>query len=309
MKRPSIHEIVYHKQFPKPKQNDPPTFYYHMQRNLVPEVRVEVQTYYGALESLEAQYPGLDYTYEPHRRRLARFPWHRRLFRVFDDLRLTNEEILSICQWEGTKSAKDKYEAETGRRIRDTTADGITVVECSAPAATIDFNSPEELSLETTVHTQNRSGGEQDDTVVDHSEDEEIESVGVQLHDQLVAIADGVTPPEGPLLEAWLKYMNERDADRNTMMEAIRAGQLPPTVPESGRRAADRDTIGETIQASQLPSAVPENMRYIVHHDNQNNRTSNPHRLPSLRNRTALSPHSCPTREEIIAQLNGSVQA
>ena len=137
MHRQSITGLVYRALFPKPRQGDPPSFSAHVNRNLVPEVRVETSTFYGALDCIEAQYPGLDYTHEPHRRRLERFPWHRKLFKAFRDLKLTKSEILGLCQWEGTRSAKEKYENDIGRLIRDTTADGISADELKEPYATV----------------------------------------------------------------------------------------------------------------------------------------------------------------------------
>ncbi|KIX00812.1 uncharacterized protein Z518_09877 [Rhinocladiella mackenziei CBS 650.93] len=122
MRKPCIPELIYQKTFPKPKQGEPVSFYAHIQRHIVGEVRVEVQTYYGALDTLEAQYPGLDYTYPPHRRRMSRYPWHRRLFRVFDELGLTDNEILNLCQWEGTRAAKERYEREAHIEVKTTTA-------------------------------------------------------------------------------------------------------------------------------------------------------------------------------------------
>ncbi|KEF62240.1 uncharacterized protein A1O9_00212 [Exophiala aquamarina CBS 119918] len=122
MRKPCIPDLIYHKTFPRPKQGEPASFYAHIQRHIVGEVRVEVQMYYGALDTLEAQYPGLDYTYPPHRRRMSRYPWHRRLFRVFDELSLTNDEILNLCQWEGTRAAKERYEREAQTEVKTTTA-------------------------------------------------------------------------------------------------------------------------------------------------------------------------------------------
>lgn len=127
MRKPSIPDLVYQKTFPRQKQGEPASFYAHIQRHIVGEVRVEVQTYYGALDTLEAQYPGLDYTHPPHRRRMSRYPWHRRLFRVFDELSLTNDEILNLCQWEGTRAAKERYEREAQTEVKTTTAHDVAV--------------------------------------------------------------------------------------------------------------------------------------------------------------------------------------
>jgi len=98
--------------FPNPSSTDPPSFSAHLARNLVPEVRIEVQTFYGDLNSAEARYPGLNYCHPPHRMRLGRFPHHRRLFKAFDQLGLTYSEVQDFCCWEGTKWARERYEKD-----------------------------------------------------------------------------------------------------------------------------------------------------------------------------------------------------
>lgn len=284
MKRPSIHDIVFKHQFPNPKQTEAQNFYAHVQRNLVPEVRVEVQTFYGALDSLEAQYPGLDYTYEPHRRRLGRFPWHRRLFRTFDQLRLTDDEILSICQWEGTKSAKDKYEQETNRVIRDTTADGVLNAPRSAPSAVVHRVIRRQPSTETMAYL-----GALDDRLDEAeqlSDDDDLEaSVGAHLNDQLMAVEDGSSPNEGPL-EEWLKYMHEREVDRDSVLQAIRAGHPPPTVLENIRASA-------AVASSEAVASASSNRVF-----------------PSIHSIPSTPQHGYgPTNEEVLATLQERVQA
>lgn len=282
MKRPSVHDIVFNRQFPKPKQTEPQNFYAHVQRHLVPEVRIEVQTFYGALDTLEAQYPGLDYTYEPHRKRLSRFPWHRRLFRVFDELRLTRGEILSICQWEGTKSAKDKYEAETGRTIVDTTLDGVSVAPKDSPKAVVYARLRRQPSTETMAHV---GAMEQEFPEAEHSDEENLDvSVGAHLNHQLMAAADGDCPNEGPL-EEWLKYMTEREADRDSMLQAIRAGHPPPTM-------LDNIRAGAVVGSSDAIASSSNGMQ-------------------PYRNITATSQVQSygPTNEEVLATLERRVQA
>ena len=80
-----------------------------------------MQTFYGDLNSAEARYPGLNYCHPPHRMRLGRFPHHRRLFRAFDSLGLTEKEVQEFCCWEGTKWARERYEKDEGVVVRDTT--------------------------------------------------------------------------------------------------------------------------------------------------------------------------------------------
>lgn len=125
MKGRSIERLVYEQIFPKPKPNDPQTFQTFLTRNLVVEVRMETQAFYGHLDTHEAKYPGLDYDHPTHRIRLGRYPWHRRLFRAFDTLGLTRSEVAGLTRWEGTKWAKEKFESENDLVIKDTTGDEI----------------------------------------------------------------------------------------------------------------------------------------------------------------------------------------
>ncbi|KAI6821429.1 hypothetical protein KC340_g11665 [Hortaea werneckii] len=120
-----IAHLLYNYLFPRPTPNDPPSFAAHLARNLVPEVRIEVSTFYGDLNSVEARYPGLNYCYPPHRMRLGRFKHHRRLFDAFDNLGLTYNEIQDFCCWEGTKWARERYEKDEGIYVLDTTGDDI----------------------------------------------------------------------------------------------------------------------------------------------------------------------------------------
>ncbi|KKY22780.1 hypothetical protein UCRPC4_g03106 [Phaeomoniella chlamydospora] len=234
MHQPSISQLLFKHLFPRPRQNDPSSFAGHVTRNIVPEVRIETATFYGALDCIEAQYPGLDYTYGPHRRRLSRFPWHRRLFRAFDDLRLTPTEILSICQWEGTKSAKDKYERDAGQRIRDTTADGVASPEPPTSPRVV-FSQPlsdEPPSLrildDVMRHGGNGFSANEDSTGEDSDmEDEEdnedghestrVESYGVELNRRLVAAAEARLRGDNNAVfdeqwEQWLKEVMDRHA-------------------------------------------------------------------------------------------------
>lgn len=123
MKAPPVDRLVHEHMFPRARPNEPANFNHFLTRHLVPEVRSETQAYYGHLKTDEAKYPGLDYNNATHRIRLARYTWHRRLFRAFDALGLTPSEISALTRWEGTKWAKDKYELEHGVVIRDTAGD------------------------------------------------------------------------------------------------------------------------------------------------------------------------------------------
>lgn len=206
MKRRAIDELVYEHMFPHPKPTDPQNWAKFLERHLLTEVRQETACFYGSLDTREAQYPGLDYSYPPHRMRLSRFTWHRRLFRAFDNLRLTESEIAGLTHWEGTRWAKERFEKEQNIKIRDTTGDCIkdwvdptdTRPEISSQpvrdAELYDFNEVEE----------NEGSDDPDQMDEDGEEsDAEVESVGVELNRRLRA---GFSDEE---YEQWLKEAAE----------------------------------------------------------------------------------------------------
>ncbi|KAL8672523.1 MAG: hypothetical protein Q9168_003026 [Polycauliona sp. 1 TL-2023] len=136
MHKPGLAPIIYARLYPTPKPTDPPNLQIHISKQLVPEVRQETARFYGHIDCVEAQYPGLDYAVAAHRLRLSRFPYHRRLFQVFDQLRLTNYEIQTLCKWEGTRWARERYEKDVGITVRDTTWEGIAEARPQTPTVT-----------------------------------------------------------------------------------------------------------------------------------------------------------------------------
>ena len=234
MKKPSISELVLRKVHRPQKPNDTTTFLQLIQRCLVPEVREEVQRYFGKIDCLEAQYPGLDYTFAPHRRRLAIFPWHRRLFRAFDELRLTSDEILSLCTWEGTRAAKERYERESQTIIETTTLHGVTAADAGQGPRGI-FHSYEGAKrtrsngyTQTTSVSAGKRRQEVDEEQSDEEEDEQ--SVGVYLNQHLIAAADARERGEHVRFdrewEQWMKEALERnEMGLDTILETIRSGR------------------------------------------------------------------------------------
>ena len=112
---------LYQALFPFPQRETPRTWGTFVREHLVPEVRLEIHTFYGEHVSDEARHPGLDYSYPPHRRRLCRFDNHRLLFEALDKLDLTVNETRELCSWEGTWVAQKRFERERGVRVVDTT--------------------------------------------------------------------------------------------------------------------------------------------------------------------------------------------
>jgi hypothetical protein len=260
MRKPCIPELIFQRTFPKPKQGDPVSFYAHVQRYIVGEVRVEVQSFYGALDTLEAQYPGLDYSFPPHRRRLSRYPWHRRLFRVFDELGLTADEILNLCQWEGTRAAKERYEREAGVQVRTTTADDVAAASVgNGPnAAFEDLSRPVSAdnassSNETLVASPQEEAGKPKDVDSPYltAEDDFIH----QLRHAMQSRLRGDPTHVNQAWEQWLKETLEQhgDMDHDSVMAAIQ-NLGPETFGASLGEADDGEDLSSRSPTPQTPA-------------------------------------------------------
>ncbi|KAK6820981.1 hypothetical protein PG987_015381 [Apiospora arundinis] len=199
MKGRPIDQLVYEYMFTKPKASDPQNFHALLHRHLILEVRQEVHSFYGHLDTQEAKYPGLDYCNPIHRIRLSRWAWHRRLFRAFDGLRLTHSEISNLTKWEGTKWAKERFERDSGITIRDTADEGMSA-----------WVPPEERPA---VAAATPSEDEEDS-------DGDLESIGIALNQRLLErtarqeAGANITEPLDEEWEQWLK-------------NAIDSGELP----------------------------------------------------------------------------------
>jgi hypothetical protein len=206
MKRRAIDELVYEHMFPHPKPTDPQNWAKFLERHLLTEVRQETACFYGSLDTREAQYPGLDYSYAPHRMRLSRFTWHRRLFRAFDTLRLTESEIAGLTHWEGTRWAKERFEKEQNIKIRDTTGDCIQDwVDPTETRPEVPSQLAREAELYDFDEAEENEGSDDPDQMDEDGEesDVEVESIGVELNRRLRA---GFSDEE---YEQWLKEAAE----------------------------------------------------------------------------------------------------
>lgn len=116
----------------------------YVQICLAPEVRHEARRFYGHNDGLEAQHSGLDYVQPSTRLRLSAFPHHLSLFRAIDALRLSDDDVHSLCRWRGTKYAKDRYERRHKVQIVDTTWQGVQ--EYTTPRPTVTFVGHESIA-------------------------------------------------------------------------------------------------------------------------------------------------------------------
>lgn len=244
MKRRPIDELVYEALFPRPRPSDPHNFQDFLTRHLIAEVRHEVHAFYGHIDDDESKYPGLDYCHPTHRIRLSRWQWHRRLFRAFDMLRLTNGEIYGLTKWEGTKWAKERYEKESGVTIRDTTADGFSdwipperrAAAQSEPEVDEDDDEDDASSVRTRVQATASAAAEDELPDADDSEDEVQGSVGVELNERLrqrVAAhnAGDTSQPLDEEWEQWLKNAIETGEFHLVAEQITRLARHPNPIP------------------------------------------------------------------------------
>lgn len=249
MKGRPIDQLVYERMFPSPKPTDPRNFQELLQCQIVPEVRHETQAFYGSLSSQEAKYPGLDYAYQPHRNRLSRYTWHRRLFRAFDDLRLTPNEIAILTKWEGTRSAKERFEKEQGIVIRDTTADEIEDwVEPELRAGSgVQAQGADVEHMEDILEDDEQAvEGDRADEEMDEDSDMEIRrSVGNALNERLrAAVAQREAGNTSAIMdEEWEQWLKD----------AVEAGGLPFLTPDLSPNA----NIPGTRPATYRPAVRP----------------------------------------------------
>lgn len=240
MRKPRIEDLVMSQLFPQRKEIDPGDWQTHVRRSLVQEVRTEIVCFYGPFDCLEAQYPGLDYAKPAHRLRLNRFPSHRKLFRVFDELRLTDYEIQRLCKWEGTRWARETYESNNRVKIKDTTWNVVpdarnkrttVTVAPFRTGGTIDTGIKEisDDDVESEGEDEEmRDSDDGDELSEEESEDELQRSVGVDLNRRLRIATEARTRGEDASIAAdWEQWLKEA-AERGDLPELSRT--LNPTL-------------------------------------------------------------------------------
>ena len=263
--------MVYKLLFPKPNPTDPIDLHHHINKNLVPEVRQEIARFYGNMSLMEAQYPGLDYTRSGHRNRLVAFQWHRRLFRVFDLLRLSNYEINTLCTWEGTKWAKDKYERDHRTKIRDTTWDDIEVFRRISPSAVIcshylqfqqGFQDTGDADMEGLGSEEIEQG---EIELSEDSEDDLVsQSVGVALNQRLLAASEARARGEDAVIDPdWEQWMKEA-AERRGLPIIDTSISLSRLGPSRRSHLTSGGFSQPHASAGQMPLANTPNPRHTV---------------------------------------------
>jgi len=258
MKGRPIDALVYEQIFKTPKSSDCQNFNALLQRQLVPEVRLETAAFYGNLDTKEAQYPGLDYSYPPHRMRLSRFTWHRRLFRAFDNLGLTKAEIASLTKWEGTRWAKERFEKEQGIIIEDTTCKEIEDwVEQDSRDTVMGREEGQDIEVEEMEDVEEEEGEVDED---DAEEESDMESIGIELNERLrarAALRNMNSIPESESVdeefEQWMKENlegNEHDLGATSNSFLRNAPSLSSPRPQARLSSTSRQMDGHQTLSS-----------------------------------------------------------
>ncbi|MCJ1309769.1 hypothetical protein MMC25_003430 [Agyrium rufum] len=293
MHKPSIQPMVWNLLYSSPRANDPVSLHAHVTRYIVPEVRMETLRFYGPDGGLEAQYPGLDYSNDWHRKRLSSYQHHRQLFKVLDELRLTTTEIKSLCRWEGSLYARERYEREHDTRIQDSSWPYDEPVASKIPTATFTDRSMGETGgavmhtadeLMSDVDDDGSNGeDEEEDTqtmqgiIADvddddnasvssvssvSSTDEVAHSVGVALNQRLVQAAEARARGEDvPLDEDWEQWLKEA-AERFpglTMPPSLRRTSAP--LPAAGNLSTPSTPSSRSNPTTRWGDAIPEIFR------------------------------------------------
>ncbi|KAI1187641.1 hypothetical protein F5B17DRAFT_440158 [Nemania serpens] len=308
MKGRPVDQLVYESIFPKPRSTDVQNFQSLLHRHLILEVRQEVHSFYGHLDTQEAKYPGLDYCHPIHRIRLGRWPWHRRLFRAFDTLRLTNAEIAGLTKWEGTKWAKDRFERDSGITIRDTAADEIStwveledrpLVTNTTPRAgrSETLRRQQEIEIEEEDEEEEEEEEEEDEDEADIGDDDEVgdedmeaeepeeesegesESIGFALNERLRERAARREAGELPehYEEEWEQWLKN----------AIESGEFP-FLTDPSQQPTDTNLIPQALFPPNMLSAaragrwegIPEWLRDIIRRTIELERTPRNARTP-----------------------------
>ena len=280
MKKPRVEDLLMVRLFAPRKDLDPNDWQTHVRRNIVHEVRAETLRFYGPTDCLEAQYPGLDYNDPAHRLRLSQFPYHRRLFRAFDQLQLTDDEIQRLCKWEGTRHAREAYEASNRIKIRDTTWDGVTDRRERPTTATRILLRGGHIGTENAEPAENLGSKDEDEEMAcsngqeevseEESEDEMQQSVGVELNQRLLAATEARARGEDVVIDAdweqWLKEAAERGVRPDVLQSAEAtsvSAHTPQNLSYSGREIPEYLSGNLTPEMAAVRASLPPLPQYF----------------------------------------------
>ena len=277
MQKPEIWKLVLTHLAPSKTDPSNSDWRSYINRYIISEIKQENVRYFGSIDSQEAQYPGLDYTNPAHRLRLKSFPYHHKLFTVFDKLRLTEGEINNLCKWHGTKRSREEFEKKHHLRIAETTWEGVHPYRYLEPIVTVregddTATNPQSMISQDEAVQEDEEMEEFEDGhgIIDEgrisaqeSEDELQQSVGLELNARLRANAesDAEARARGEQVamdaewEQWLKEAAER---------GIPTGITPPDISANSANVAvipwEREPPGIFV-----PNPLPRNVGLQAH--------------------------------------------
>ena len=148
---------------------------------------------------------------------------------------MTSAEIDTLCRWEGTKYARQKYERDNDTKIRDTTWDEVEQLEQRRATAVRTQlrggadgearNDRAGLNGASLTNEEDEMEDSDEEAFEEESEDELQQSIGVDLNRRLLAATEARARGEEVVMdEDWEQWLKEA---------AERSGSLP-SIPGTG---------------------------------------------------------------------------
>lgn len=178
--------------------------------------------------------------------RLGRFKHHRQLFRAFDDLGLTYNEIQDFCCWEGTKWARERYEKDEGIKVLDTTGDEIKPFVDRWEMSEMDEQRRQSITRRTDISVI----VEEADGPLSHHTVEEDEEMSEADSEAEVEDADTETPVEAVAREEHIAELGRRreQAINERIIRAWEEGQaLPPEIEQYLKEQSERGNLRSNL--------------------------------------------------------------
>ncbi|KAJ9611746.1 hypothetical protein H2200_004930 [Cladophialophora chaetospira] len=175
-----------------------------------------------------------------------------------NDLGLTDNEVLNLCQWEGTRAAKERYEREARVQVRTTTADEIGAAPVgNGPRATFeDISRPASAGTASSSNETLVAVSQRDDT---SSKDAELlpvpeDFIGLLRH-AMQSRLQGDHAHINQAWEAWLKETleNHDEIDIDSVMTAIQ--NLEPETFGIDQQGGDGEVETPRSPTPQSPAA------------------------------------------------------
>lgn len=185
---------------------------------------------------------------------------------MFDELGLTNDETLNLCQWEGTRAAKERYEREAQTEVKTTTGlDLPAATRGSGPRAIWEdwsrSGSQPAPSTHDTILEEEEDTEDKDVPEPQQGTEETSENIVGLVRDAMQERLAGTSLVISEEWEEWLKDALERHSvDVDVILTAVQ-GLEPEVLGTVADHTGDLDydsVVTPSLSPSLSPPAVPQ---------------------------------------------------